>query len=93
MSFREAQGTTVVTTVSDLERYRPDLEYQFLCRMITLQVNSSLDAVGFMVVIATKLADRGNSFSGCYHDHLFVQAFAVDDAVAVLTKIAENAKA
>jgi uncharacterized protein len=96
MSFREAQGTTVVITLSNLERYRPDLEYQFPSRMITLQVNSSFKAVGFMAVIATKLADKGiscNHFSSYYDYHLFVSVSAVDDAVAVLTKIAEDAKA
>lgn len=94
MSLREAEGTTVIVTLSNLKKYCPDLDYQFPSRMITLQVHSSLEAIGFMAVIATKLADRGiscNPVSGYYHDHLFVPVGKVDDALAVLTRIAEDA--
>ncbi|ERF71328.1 hypothetical protein EPUS_03482 [Endocarpon pusillum Z07020] len=96
MSFREAEGTTVITTLDDLKKYHPDLEYQFPCRMITLQVHSSLEAIGFLATVASKLAYKGiscNPVSGYYHDHLFVPVAMVDDALEVLTKTAEDAKA
>lgn len=96
MSFREAEGMTVITTPDSLEKYCPDLGYQFRGRMITLQVHSHLEAVGFVAVIATKLAEKGiscNPVSGYHHDHLFVPVAMVDDALAVLTKIAEDARA
>ena len=96
MSFREAEGTTVITTLDNLKKYCSDLDYQFPCRMITLQVHSSLEAIGFMAIIASKLADRGitcNAVSGYYHDHLFVPVAMMDDALEVLTKIAEDARA
>ncbi len=95
MSFREAEGTTVITTLDDLKEYCPNLDYQFPCRMITLQVHSSLEAIGFMAIVASKLADEGiscNPVSGYYHDHLFVPVPTVDDALEVLTKIAGNAR-
>jgi uncharacterized protein len=82
--------------LSDLERYCLDPEYQFPSRMITLQIHSSLEAVGFMAVIAMKLPDMGiscNPVIGCYHDHFLLPVARVDDAVAVLTKIAEDARA
>ncbi len=96
MSFREAEGTTVITALDGLKEYCPDLEYQFPCRMITLQVHSSLEAIGFMAIIASELAGKGiscNPVSGYYHDHLFVPVAMVDDALEVLTRIAGNARA
>lgn len=96
MYFREAEGTTVITTLDDLKKHCPDLDYQFPCRMITLQVHSSLEAIGFMAVIASKLADKRiscNPVSGCYHDHLFVPVAVVEDAIEVLTELAGDARA
>ncbi len=96
MSLREGEGTTVITTLEDLKEYCPDLNYQFPCRMITLQVHSSLEAIGFMAVIASKLAEKRiscNPVSGFYHDHLFLPVALMDDAIEVLTKIAGDARA
>lgn len=47
--FREAEGITIVTPRETAETY--GLEYAFPCRMITLDVQSSLEAVGFMAVV------------------------------------------
>ena len=48
----------------------------FPCRKVTLNVHSSLDAVGFLAAITTRLAQKlnlgVNPVSGYYHDHLFV---------------------
>jgi hypothetical protein len=52
-----------------------ELEAIFPCRKVTLGVHSSLDAVGFMAAVTTRLAkiDIGvNPVSGFYHDHLYV---------------------
>jgi hypothetical protein len=59
--------------------------------MITLNVTSSLEAVGFMAVIATRLATRNmgvNPVSGFYHDHLYVPLGREDEAVEELAKLA-----
>jgi len=61
--------------------------------MITLNIHSSLDAVGFMARIATELAkhDMGvNPVSGFYHDHLFVPDGREEDALRVLSAMAES---
>jgi len=91
--FREAEGITLVTDLLLAQQH--DFQYQFRSRMITLDVHSSLDAVGFIAVVASRLADQGistNPVSGYYHDHLFVPENRAEDAVKVLKTIAEEAK-
>lgn len=89
MVFEEAEGTTLIVAASDAEKY--GLDYEFPCRMITLQIHSSLEAVGFMARIATELAkhDMGvNPVSGFYHDHLFVPDGRELDAIEILNRLA-----
>ena len=49
----------------------------FPCRLITLEVHSALDAVGFLAAVTARLAAEGigvNPVAGFHHDHLFVPA-------------------
>ena len=89
MMFREAEGVTLILLKSEAEEH--GLAYEFPCRMITLQVHSSLEAVGFMARIATELArhDMGvNPVSGFFHDHLFVPEGREQEALQVLDRLA-----
>lgn len=89
MVFREVEGTTLVLLKTEAETY--GLDYEFPCRMITLDVHSSLEAVGFIARIATELArhDMGvNPVSGFFHDHLFVPDGREQDAMQILKRIA-----
>ena len=65
--------------------------------MITLEVHSSLEAVGFLAAITARLAAAGigvNPVSACFHDHLFVPAERAEDAMSILEGLAaENAAA
>jgi len=91
MMFEEAEGTTLILLQTQAEA--AGLEYEFPCRMITLNIHSSLEAVGFMARIATELAkeDMGvNPVSGFYHDHLFVPEDRAQDAMDVLARMAAN---
>ncbi len=66
----------------------------YVCKMLTVNVHSSLEAVGFMAVLATKLAERGisvNPVSGYFHDHLFVPVERAREAVEVLEGLREEA--
>ncbi len=92
MVFEEAEGTTVICLREEAEAH--GIEFEFPSRMITLDVHSSLEAVGFMAVIATELAKEGmgvNPVAGFYHDHIFVPDRREVDAMRVLERIAEEA--
>ena len=58
MTFRESEGLSMITT-NDQAKAVGISDYVFECRMITCQVHSSLDAVGFMAAIARALAEIG----------------------------------
>lgn len=62
--------------------------------MITCEVHSSLEAVGFLAVIAGRLRDLGmgvNPVSGFFHDHLFVPEGREGEAVEALRELAGEA--
>lgn len=93
MSFREAEGLTVITTRTSAVGH--GLDYTFPCKMITLNVHSSLEAVGFIAVIAQRLKEIGigvNPVSGFFHDHLFVPIGREQDASYALDMLAAGAK-
>tara|TARA_R110000765_G_scaffold76609_2_gene150153 strand:- start:956 stop:1381 length:426 start_codon:yes stop_codon:yes gene_type:complete len=91
MVFEEAQGTTLIMLKSEAESH--SLSYEFPCRMITLNIHSSLEAVGFIARIASELAkyDMGvNPVSGFFHDHLFVPDGREHQAMDILQKLARS---
>ena len=70
------------------------LSYTYPARMITLTVQSSLEAVGFLAAITAALAAQGisvNPVSAYYHDHLFVPIHQTDRAMACLHQLAAQA--
>lgn len=92
MMFREAEGTTVILLRHEADAY--GIAYEFPCRMITLNVHSSLEAVGFIARIAAELARAGmgvNPVAGFYHDHLFVPEARADEAMEILDRLARSA--
>lgn len=94
MTFREAEGLTLI--LKENAAMLAGIEGIFRCRMITLDIHSSLDAVGFMAAITTRLAAAGmgvNPVSAFYHDHLFVPVDRVDEAVQILEQLASKARA
>jgi len=93
MMFHEAEGVTLILTRQEAQAQ--GLAHEFPCRMITLNVHSALEAVGFIAQIATELAKHGmgvNPVSGFYHDHLFVPLGREQDAMDVLARIASDAQ-
>jgi uncharacterized protein len=56
-------------------------------KRITLNIHSSLEAVGLTAAISTALAEAGisaNVVAGFYHDHVFVQEHVANEALRVL---------
>lgn len=89
MVFREAEAVTLVLT--ETAARAAGLEASFRCRRIVLTVHSSLEAVGFLAAVTTRLAEAGmgvNPVSAFYHDHLFVPADRADEAMRVLEEMA-----
>ena len=94
MAFREAEGQTIITTQSSAISH--SFEYMFPSRMITLDVHSSLEAVGFIAAVSARLTEANigvNPVSGYFHDHLFVSVGREEDALRILGKMTEEAKA
>ena len=93
MMFQEAEGTTYILLKSQADAL--GMAYELPCRIITLNIHSSLEAVGFMARIATELAKHEmgvNPVSGFYHDHLFVPDGREHDALGVLAEMAQSAQ-
>jgi uncharacterized protein len=69
------------------------LPYESVFRRITLNVHSSLDAVGLTAAVSTKLTRSGisaNMVAGYYHDHIFIQNEKADVALHLLSEMAEG---
>ncbi|MDS9466567.1 ACT domain-containing protein [Paracoccus sp. MBLB3053] len=89
MVFRESEGTTLILLRSEAEAH--GIAHEYPCRMITLDVHSSLEAVGFMAHVTAALARHGmgvNPVAGYYHDHLFVPDGREKEAMRVLELVA-----
>jgi len=93
MAFQEAEGTTLILLKTQAEA--AGLDFEFPSRMITLNVHSALDAVGFLAHITTRLAALGmgvNPVAGFYHDHLFIPEDRANDAMSELNRIISEAQ-
>lgn len=86
--FREKEGVTCV-----LEKQLADelkLNYEFIAGWITLNVYSSLEAVGLTARVSSVLAAEHiscNAIAAYHHDHIFVPFQHVDKAMALLRKL------
>ncbi len=91
MTFREREGETLI--LSEEQAGAAALASTFRSRMITLNVHSSLDAVGFLATITAHLAAAGmgvNPVSAYFHDHLFVPADRAEEALSILQALADS---
>jgi hypothetical protein len=71
----EDEAVTLVITTEQAEGR--GLPYDFAAAWLTLDVHSSLHAVGLTAAVARMLSDQGipcNVLAGFYHDHLLVPA-------------------
>lgn len=90
--IREREGTTVVAS-SAIAADRGWI-VEFEAAWLTLDVHSSLEAVGLTAAVATALADESipcNVLAGYYHDHLLVPVGMADRAVEILEHLQATA--
>lgn len=91
MKFQEKEGTTLIVKKSDADSY--NLSFIYPCKMITLNIHSSLEAVGFLAAITKHLAAAGvsvNAVSAFYHDHIFVPSDKADVALTLLVELSQK---
>jgi hypothetical protein len=71
--FAEKEGTTLILTKSEAQQASLSFSGEYRC--ITLNVHSSLEAVGLTAAVSTALAQANisaNVVAAYYHDHIFV---------------------
>ncbi len=89
--FKEKEGITLI-----LEKNIADenhLSYAGTWSLITLNVHSDLQAIGFLARVTTLLAEHQipvNAVSAYYHDHLFVPKERGEEALKVLQEVQHN---
>ncbi|MCM2369495.1 ACT domain-containing protein [Aporhodopirellula aestuarii] len=89
--FFELEGVTLILAKAEAEAN--GIDFSYVCRMITLKVHSSLEAVGFLAAVTARLAQSRisvNVVSAYYHDHLFVPTGSADEAMKVLEDLARR---
>ena len=86
--IREEEGITLVVKKDFADKHR--LNYDFPMAMISLDVYSSLEAVGLTAVVSKELANYHiscNIMAGYYHDHLFVIKDDAEKALKILNSL------
>ena len=89
--FREREGITVI--VQQQHANTLGLAYEGEYRCITLNVHSSLQAVGLTAAFSNALGDENisaNVVAGFYHDHIFVPNRDGDKALACLKSLTKR---
>jgi hypothetical protein len=90
-TFYEKEGLTVIVSKSNADV--AGLSYEGVFQCITLNVHSSLDAVGLTAAVSTALANIGisaNVVAAYYHDHIFVPIAKANQALICLDSLTKN---
>lgn len=90
MFFKEAEGLTLIIPKenADKNKIRADEVFNY----ITLEVHSSLNAVGLTAAVSAKLTEDGisaNVVAAYYHDHIFVQTLYAEKALKSLKELTD----
>lgn len=88
--IKEKEGITLVLLKKEAEKL--NLSFEFIASWITLNIHSSLEAIGLTAAFATALGQNDiscNVIAGYYHDHIFVDTKDKDKAMKVLWAMTE----
>ena len=91
-SFTEKEGLTLVLQKSAAEE--AELSFDGVFHQITLNVHSSLDAVGLTAAIAKALTEQdisANVIAAYFHDHVFVPVNKSTEAMTALRTLSADA--
>ncbi len=86
-TFVEKEGVSLVLLKQTAVAQNLPFSETLAC--ITLNVHSSLQAVGFTAAVANKLAEHNisaNVIAAYYHDHVFVPVSSASRAIEVLSE-------
>jgi hypothetical protein len=91
--FQEAEGTTLIVPRSEARSTGVPCSTSWA--WLSLEVHSSLEAVGLLAAVSAALADRGiscNVVSAYHHDHLFVPLDRGQEALLILRDVSHRAR-
>lgn len=92
--FMEPEGLSLIINKQVAEAH--GIAYSVVLQGITLNVHSSLEAVGLSAAVADRLTQRGisaNIVAAHHHDHVFVPVSDAERALAVLGTLQAEAVA
>ena len=92
--FEEPEGLSLIITRQVAEAH--GIPFSVVLQGITLNVHSSLEAVGLTAAVAGRLTQHGisaNIVASYYHDHVFVPVADAERALAVLRTLQAEAVA
>lgn len=84
-SFTEKEGYSVIMTQTQADRL--NIYYEDLYTCLTLNIHSSLDAVGLTAAISNRLTEHNisaNVVAAYFHDHVFVAKLDAEQALSAL---------
>ena len=90
---KEKEGVTVILPKEEAEKL--EISFEYIAAWITLNIHSSLEAVGLTAAFATELGQHNiscNVVAAYYHDHIFVDKKDGKKAMQVLENMSISRK-